>query len=220
MKRLTNTLCMAMLITAIACNDSAKTDDSIGSKSDSSANSTAAVTDETPTLKDTAAINKAWMAYATPGEMHAMFAKDNGTWETEVTNWMTPDAPPMKSKGTATNKMILDGHYQQSTFKGDMGGMPFEGMSTVGYDNSKKKVVSTWVDNMGTGIMYMEGDYDAASKTTNFTGTCVDIRNGKECKMRETFKIVDENTQMMEMYMTYPGGKEYKNMEIMFKRKK
>ena len=32
----------------------------------------------------------------------------------------------------------MGGRYQQSTFKGDFGGMPFEGTSTTGYDNAKK----------------------------------------------------------------------------------
>jgi hypothetical protein len=36
--------------------------------------------------------------------------------------------------------------------------MPFEGISTLGYDNAKKTFFSTWIDNMGTGMMVMEGN--------------------------------------------------------------
>ncbi len=35
-------------------------------------------------------------------------------------------------------------------------GMPFEGMGIDGYDNLAKQYVSTWVDNMGTGIMNID----------------------------------------------------------------
>ncbi|HEY0679251.1 MAG TPA: DUF1579 domain-containing protein [Chitinophagaceae bacterium] len=218
MKRLTNFMCLALLCAAIGCNDATtKTDESIQSKPDSPSTT---VADQTPTVQDSAAMMKAWQEYMTPGEMHAMLAKDNGVWNAEVTMWMSPDAPPQKSTGVATNKMILGGRYQQATFKGNFNGMPFEGLSTLAYDNSKKKFVNTWIDNMGTGIMTMEGTYDAATKTINFEGSSTDPTTGKECKMREIFKPVDENTQVMEMYATYPGGKEYKSMEITYKRKK
>jgi hypothetical protein len=220
MKRLTNTICVAMLCTAIACNDASKTDEKTSTATDTSATSTTPVVDQTPKPEDSAAMMQKWIAYMTPGEMHAMLAKSDGVWSADVTSWMTPDAPPNKSTGTATNKMILGGRYQQSTFKGSFDGQPFEGVSTLAYDNAKQKWISTWIDNMGTGIMTVEGTYDAASKTMNFDGSMTDPTTGKDCKIRETFQIIDDNTQKMQMFCTYPGGKEYKNMEIVYTRKK
>jgi hypothetical protein len=38
--------------------------------------------------------------------------------------------------------------------------------------------------------------------------------------VRETFKVIDDNTQKMEMFMTPAGGQEFKSMEITFTRKK
>jgi hypothetical protein len=99
-------------------------------------------------------------------------------------------------------------------------GMPFTGMSITGYDNYKKKYVSAWIDNMGSGIMHMEGPWDEASKSMTLTGSMLDPATGKECKMREVFKIVDDNNQVMEMYGPDPKtGVEYKTMEIKFTRK-
>ena len=43
---------------------------------------------------------------------------------------------------------------------------------------------------------------------------------GKDMVVRETFQIIDDDTQKMEMFMTPAGGKEYKSMEIMLTRKK
>ena len=39
-------------------------------------------------------------------------------------------------------------------------------------------------------------------------------------KLRQTFKIVDDNNQVMEMYGAGPDGKEMKMMEIKYTRKK
>jgi hypothetical protein len=161
---------------------------------------------------------KAWMNYMTPGEVHKMLAADDGEWNAEITMWMAPGAPPTKSTATAVNKMIMGGRYQQSMHTGNFNGMPFEGMSLVGYDNAKKVFMSSWIDNMGTGIMHMEGTWDEKTKTINFTGNTVDPMTGKDMKVREVFKMVDKNTQVMEMFMTQ-NGKESKSMEIKFTRK-
>jgi len=166
-----------------------------------------------------AAMMKKWEEYMTPGDVHSMLAKSNGEWTQEITMWMQPGAPPTKNTGTSTNTMILGGRYQQSTHKGTFDGMPFEGISTVGYDNAKKMVMSTWVDNMGTGIMYMEGKYDPSTKTVTSTGKTVDPMTGKDMGVREVFTMTDDNHTMMTMYMTPMGGKEFKSMEIKATRK-
>ncbi len=167
---------------------------------------------------DSATMMKMWMDYMTPGNFHKMLAKSNGTWTEEATFWMDPGAPPSTSILTAENKMIMGGRYQQSNVSGNVNGMPFEGMSTVGYDNAKKKFISTWVDNMGTGVMYMEGNYNPAMKNITFLGKMIDPATGKENNVREVFTMIDDNTQMIAMYDTR-DGKEFKSMELKMKRK-
>jgi len=116
----------------------------------------------------------------------------------------------------------MGGRYQMSKHNGNMMGAPFEGMSTVGYDNATKQFVSTWIDNWGTGIMMMSGTWDEATKTMSLSGSMPDLcRPGKTCAMRETMKVVDDNTQKMEMYGPDPKtGKEMKVMEMTLTRKK
>jgi len=186
----------------------------------SSSDTGAAKTDEWVPV-DSATATKAWMEYATPGEAHKALAKSDGVWTGETTMWMGIDAPPMTSTSTSTNKMVMGGRYQLSEFKGNFMGMPFEGMSITAYDNYKKKYISTWIDNMGTGIMKMEGTWDEASKSMAMTGKMTDPATGKECDMREVFRMVDNDHQVMEMYGPDPKtGKEYKTMEIKLTRKK
>ncbi len=205
-----------------SCTDSAKKTES-ASTADTTAAS--AKMDETPKTMaataplDSATMMKNWMAYMTPGDVHKMMASWNGTWNGDITMWQTPGAPAQKSKGTTVNKMMMGGRYQVSNHTGNMMGMPFEGMGTLAYDNDKKIFVNTWVDNMGTGIMKMEGPWDEASKTITLKGTGVDPGSGKDMAVKETFKVVDGNTQLMEMFGPGPDGKEFKMMEIKFTRK-
>jgi hypothetical protein len=170
---------------------------------------------------DSAMMNKAWAESMTLGEPHKMLAKSAGTWTADITMWMADGAPPTKSTGSTVNTMLFGGLYQQSKHKANMMGMPFEGMSTVAYDNTEKKYVSTWIDNMGSGILVMSGDWDNATKSLNMSGKMKNPANGLECTEREVFKPVDDNHQTLEMYGPDPKtGKEYKMMEIQYTRKK
>jgi hypothetical protein len=163
---------------------------------------------------------KAWQAYMTPGDMHKMLSDADGEWNTDVKMWMAPNGQPVTSKGTCTNKMLLGGRYQESHFKGSFMDQPMEGIGHMAYDNAKKQFESTWMDNMGSGIMKSSGTYDPATKTLSMSGMQTDPMTGKDMPFRETVQFMDNNNHVMSMYMTSPDGQEFKGMEIKFSRKK
>jgi len=210
-------LILAATLLLVSCNNSS--DDKSKSGADSTT-TTAGKDDKKEAPLPDSVMKKNWEAYMTPGDVHKMMASWDGTWNSEVTMWEKPGAEPQKSVGSCVNKMVLGGRYQESVHHGDMAGMPFEGHSTLGYDNIKKVFQSIWEDNMGTGIMMMEGTWDAATKTATFTGKGMDPMTAKEKDYKETFNVIDDNTQMMAMYAPGPDGKEWKMMEIKFTRKK
>lgn len=158
---------------------------------------------------------KAMMAYATPGDMHAMLAKYTGSYTCTVTMWMEPGAAASVSNAEAKNEMILGGRYLQGTNSGSFNGMPFQGISITGYDNAKKLFVNTWIDNMGTGIMSLTGTWDAASNSIKFSGNMVDPGTGKDIPVKETLKFVDDKTMVLAMYYNN-AGKEFKTMEVKY----
>jgi hypothetical protein len=161
---------------------------------------------------------KAMMAAAAPGAAHKMLAKSAGTWSATVTTWMQPGAAPATSTGEVTNEMVLGGRYLRSTNTGNFLGRPFEGVGITGYDNVKKMFVNSWIDNMGTGIITMSGTWDEPSKSITYTGSMTDPVSGKDIPIRQVWRFVDDNHQVMEMY--YPvGGQDFKSMEIKYTRK-
>ncbi|MBX2932585.1 MAG: DUF1579 domain-containing protein [Chitinophagaceae bacterium] len=170
---------------------------------------------------DSATAEKNWQEYMTPGAIHKMMASWDGKWNTTITMWMSADATPIEATGSCVNKMVLNGLYQESVHTSTMMGMPFEGHGVLAYDNAKKTFVSSWIDNMGSGIMHMEGAWNEETKTITLTGKGVDPSSGKDCSMKEIYKIVDDNTQTMEMYGPSPvDGKEMKMMEMKLTRSK
>jgi hypothetical protein len=138
-----------------------------------------------------------------------------------------PNAKPEESKGTAVRKSIMNGRVYKLyvTGKNEIPGpdgkkkeMRFIGHGIDGYDNVKKKFVGTWIDNMGTGVMMSEGDYDPATKTFTYASEYEAIP-GMKTKIREVVKVVDKDHHTFEWYEDR-GGKEVKTMEISYTRKK
>jgi hypothetical protein len=162
-------------------------------------------------------------------ENHKLLSGLDGTWTYTVKMWMTPDpaSKPQESKGVAVRKSIMDGRFVEMDVTGKMqipgaGGkmqeMTFKGHGMEGYDNVKKKFVGTWIDNMGTGIMLAEGDYDPASKTFTYDGE-VEMMPGMKQKIHEVVKLTDKDHMVFEWYENH-GGQQAKTMEIDYTRKK
>lgn len=158
---------------------------------------------------------------------HKLLASTAGTWSYVVKMWMDPKGNPSESKGTAVRKAVMDGRYVTGDYTGSfkmpgpdgkMKDMNFKGMSMDGYDNAKKKFVSGWVDNMGTGIYITEGDYDASAKTITYTGE-FEMMPGMKSKVREIIKFTDKDHMAMEYYEDRGQG-EAKTMEINYTKKK
>jgi Protein of unknown function (DUF1579) len=167
---------------------------------------------------DPQAMMEMYQKLATPGEPHKLFASLAGSWTTKTKEWMEPGKPPTESTGTAEMKMLLDGRFLQQEFTSQMMGQPFSGIGIDGYDNLRKRYVTTWIDTMGTGIFQMEGTASADGKTITLKGRH-DEPGGGHMTHRAVWKIIDSNTQTFDMYGTHQGGKEMKMLEIAYTRK-
>ena len=166
---------------------------------------------------DEKAMMDAMMKAAAPGAEHKKLASFVGTWNATVKMYM-PGAPPQVSHGTAVNKAILGGRYIEQDFNGDFMGMPFSGVGYWGYDNLKKQYVSTWMDNMGTGVMTLTGNAEPTGYT--FKGSAPDPMTGKDTPFEEKWTVADNDHHSFEMWGPAPDGKMFKMMEIDYSRKK
>lgn len=155
---------------------------------------------------------QAWGEYMTPGEPHALLARQVGTWHMKSKMRMDPGAPFEESEGTTEIKSIMGGRYFLQHVSGPgMGGspVPFEGMNLMGYDNFKKKHFFCWIDNMGTGLFIGEGEASADGKTITYFAEGPDLVTGKTKKVRGVNRFTSDDAYSFEMYDWTPDGKEY-----------
>ena len=173
-----------------------------------------------PSEEERAKMMEVWTKLATPGANHKLLEPFVGSFNVKTVMWEYPGAPAQESTGTSEHAWVLGGRFIQQTFHGQFMGQPFEGIGYTGYDNYKKKFISSWMDTMGTMMMISSGTADATGKLINFTAEFDDAMTGKKMTVREVIRVVDWDTHSMEMYMPGPDGKEYKNLEITYTRKK
>jgi len=158
--------------------------------------------------------------FMVPGPEHKRLDEFVGEWAVKSVMWMEPGADPMETVGEAVNRLILGGRYLYSEYTSTFMGQPFNGVGITGYDRYKKKYVSIWVDNFSTGIYASEGDYAPDASPAEDFGTLDDFITGDRLKMRHVTTFIDTDTHRFEMYMTGADGKEFKQMEMVYTRKK
>lgn len=163
---------------------------------------------------------KKWMAHATPGKYHQLMAKKTGNWTAKTKMWQAPGQPPQESEASMVGEMILGGRYLKNTFKGIMMGMPFDGISIQGYDNYLKKYQSIWIDTTSTSFYISTGTVDESGKTLTEWAETENFLTGKKEKSKTVTVMISDDQFKMEMFMIMPDGSEFKNMEVLYFRKK
>jgi hypothetical protein len=168
---------------------------------------------------DMAAAMAEYAKFAAPGAHHERFGKLAGQWSVKMKHWMSADAPPAETEGTADLKPIFGNRYLVQTYKGDFMGHPFEGMGVTGYNNYRQEYNHLWMDSMGTAMMFSTGKSDDGGKTIEYTATMDDPgQNRKNVPFRMIEQRPDDNTIRIEMFCADASGTEFKNMEIHYKR--
>lgn len=160
------------------------------------------------------------MELMAPNEKHKVLEQFVGDWTYTGTFKMAHDAPAQDMTGTMKNTIVYDGRFLKQEIKGPWMDSKFEGLGFTGYDNVREKYVTTWLDNMATGIMASSGDYDAATKTLNLKGKHSCAMSGEKNRYyRSEWTLLDDKNSVYKSYTLDPSGKEYMSMEIKYTRK-
>lgn len=148
----------------------------------------------------------------------ASLAKYTGDWKADYVMWMDTSSASMSFQLSAHSEMKMNNLFFTSHYTGTVMDMAYEGVSTIAYDLQKGKFETTWMDNMNSGINYMEGKGSAESKNIEFHGTSCDPTAARATQMRQVLSLIDATHLKIEMFSTM-NGKERKTIEINLTKK-
>ena len=167
---------------------------------------------------DQAEMMKKAEAAGTPGPAHKALEALVGDWKAEVKCWMEPGGAAQVSHATAENNWILNGRFLQQDFHGEMMGKPFNGLSLLGYDNTKQTYNSVWVSDMQTSMFVSEGKGESGNKVITLEGEASCAATGRtDVPMKTVFRIISPDKHIFEMY-DGSKGQNAKTMEITYTR--
>jgi len=163
---------------------------------------------------DKAEMMKKMEAAGTPGPAHKALEHFVGNWQAEVKCWMEPGGPPSVSHATAKANWVLNGHFLEEEFHGEMMGRPFTGRSLIGYDNFKQTFNTVWVSDMQTSMFTSEGKGENGNKVITLEGKASCAATGqKDVPMKSVFRVLSPDKHVFEMFND--GAK---TMEITYTR--
>jgi Protein of unknown function (DUF1579) len=157
---------------------------------------------------------KKMQAAGTPGPAHEALNAFEGNWKAEVKCWMEPGNEPNVSQATSKTHWIFGRRFLEEEFHGEMMGKPFTGRCLLGFDNTKQKFNSVWIDDMGTAIFTSEGRGENANKVITLEGKASCAATGRtDVPMKQIFRVVSPDKHILEMF-----NDGQKSMEITYTR--
>ena len=156
-----------------------------------------------------------WSVYMTPTDVHELLAKYTGDFEL-IIEMQGMDKPIVLE---SSQQMILGGRFLELKQKGNMMGMDYASLYTIGYNTIDKTVSMTTITNMGTGTLALHGSWDADKKVANLHGKLTNPVSKETINVRQTINFVDDNTILIESFDQEGDQPEKKTVEYKFVRK-
>ncbi len=141
-------------------------------------------------------------AATTPGKYHEALEYYIGEWDVTLAMVM-PGAPPQRSQGRATYEwLIQDRWVVQRVQAPEFMGVPYEGVTIIGYDNFAKNHVAASVSNMDTALNVVRGVVvDPNDRLTALYGTLDEYTTGELAKpYKVVTRVVDRNRHTVEVW--------------------
>ena len=143
-----------------------------------------------------ARMEKLGKAFAAPNENHEFLARLTGEWDTTTSVMGLPN-----EYGSATFAMILGNRFINGDVSGTFANVPYIGRVTIGYDNYKHKFVASFLNDLGTSMLYAEGMLDTSGNTLSLWGSMDEwMTDEHDIPAMYRFAIFDENHFTFELH--------------------
>jgi hypothetical protein len=156
-----------------------------------------------------------------PGKAHEVLKKMEGEWTSTMKVWMEgPGSEPMTTKGSCTNRLILNGRYLEQDETGQMMGMPMKGRGLLGFDAFRKQYVGTWASTTDAGLINYHGSLDQSGSILTMFGEMDEPMTGEVGKTIKLTTKIDSDDRHTFTIEEIQYGAPFKVVEIVYERAK
>lgn len=169
----------------------------------------------TKTLMVSSQENDPWTVYMTPSEKHDMLSVYVREFQMEIEMNGLNEPVVMNS----SHQMILGGRFLELRQNGQMMGMDYESIYTIGFNTIDSTFSMTTITNMGTGTLALQGKWDQVTKIATLFGKSTNPVSGRIINVRQTLNFVDEKGLTIESFDQEGDRPERKIVEYKFSRR-
>ena len=144
----------------------------------------------------------------------AVFQKDLGVWDAEVTITPGPGAAPIRQTGVSTNRLVA-GRWLVIDYRSDAG---FEGHGVYGWDATRERYVGSWVDSAQVTIARSEGSWDPETRTMSYLTETVTAK-GAPLRYRELTQTQADGSLLYRNLVPTPDGGEFELIRTVYRRR-
>jgi hypothetical protein len=141
-----------------------------------------------------------WGEYMTPSSVHLLFAQYTGSFKMEISMSTGESKEPSVITVNSEHIMLLGSRFLEMKQQGNMMGMDYQSIMTLGYNNTDKKMTLTTITNMGTGTLSLIGDWDEKSKSAILFGQLTNPVTKNSINVKQVVTFIDKDTTLIESF--------------------
>lgn len=161
-----------------------------------------------------------WAEYMTPSNVHTLFKQYEGNFTMDISMSMGDGKEPSIVTVNSEHNMLLGGRFLEMKQHGNMMGMDYQSIITLGFNNTDKKFALTTITNMGTGTLSLFGDWNDKSKSATLSGSLTNPVSKNTITVKQVVTFVDNDTILIESYDKEGDNPEKKTVQYKLSRKK
>ncbi len=161
-----------------------------------------------------------WGEYMTPSAVHTLLSEYIGSFKMEITMSMGEGKEPAIIIVKSEHVMLLGGRFLEMKQHGNMMGMDYQSIITIGFNNTDKQMNLTTITNMGTGTLSLFGTWDAKLKTATLYGTLTNPVSKGIINVKQVVTFVDKDTILIESFDQEGDNPEKKTVQYKLIRNK
>ena len=161
-----------------------------------------------------------WTEYMTPSNIHTLISQYSGDFKMEISMSMGENKEPSVISVNSKHIMLLGGRFLEMKQEGNMMGMDYESLLTLGFNNIDKKMALTTITNMGTGTLSLFGDFDEKTKSANLIGQLTNPVTKNSITVKQVITFIDSDTILIESFDKEGDSPEKKTVQYKLIRKK
>lgn len=141
-----------------------------------------------------------------PTAEHKWLARFVGEWTSTGKTEQGPDTPVMECTGTISSRLLGE-LWVVNEIDGEMPGVNFKAIQTIGYDAKSKKFVGTWIDTMTDHLWRYEGRLDEKGEKLMLEATGPSMMpGGGETLYRDSYEFTASGTIVSTSEVQGPNG--------------